>query len=316
MKIDKSKIISSSSDNSFASLMGGDKNIIVDIPIRDLMETENQPFRVIEDERMDELVEGIKTMGVLEPIIVTEENGKYRILAGHRRTYASKLAGKDTVPAIIRTVNLGEQKLIITDTNLSQRKEFLPSELAKAYKTQQEGYQELDAHSVRTTAQIAEKYNVGKRMIQYYLRLNDLIPELLHLVDKGVIKVKAGSYLSVLNEIDQSTLRKFIQDWNIKKLDINYAIPISQRSKAGLEITKQYLDDLFFPEKQDDLKYDSYIVDQSCIVNAYSAIKDVYQSKVLKATMVLKKEQYAKLQAAQDKINKQIEIIQKILESN
>lgn len=318
MKIDKSKISSSSPNNSFASLMGGDENIIVDIPIEDLIPTENQPFLVLDDERMEDLVEDIKINGVLEPIIVTEDNGKFRILAGHRRTHASKRAGKETVPAIIRGKKNGSEELIITNTNLTQRKEFLPSELAKAYKMQLEGYSKLNAHSVRTTAQIAENLNVGKRMIQYYLKLNDLVPGLLDLVDNKTITVKAGAILSDLSEYDQERLYKFVISHGIKKIDEDKALSISHKYHIDKKITEVYLKRLLLSKYQNDqrLRYDSYIVDQSCIANTYSAINDIYQSKILKATMVLKKEQYSKLQAAQDKINKQIEVIQKILESN
>lgn len=316
MKIDKSKLTGASSDNSFASLMGGDKNIVVDFPIKDLDPMEEQPFRVVHNEQMDALIESIKLIGVVEPIVITEEKGKYKILSGHRRTYASKLAGKETVPALIRSVTSGEENAIVPDTNLPVRNEFLPSELAKAYKMQQKGYQELNAHSVRTTAQIAEKNGVSKRMIQYYLKLNDLIPELLATVDKGVINVKAGAVLADLPEDDQENLYDFIRDRGVKKIDETTAVLIIHTFKTGFPLTISYWESLFFPKKQDDLKYDSYIVDQSCIANTYSAINDIYQSKLLKATMVLKKEQYAKLQAAQDKINKQLEVIQKILESN
>lgn len=123
---------------------------------------------------MKTLVEDITLNGVLEPILVTEDNGKYRIFAGHRRTYASRIAGKETVPAVIMNVNSGTEKLIITNTNLTQRESFFPSELAKAYKMQQEGYKELNAHSVRTTSQIAEDNNVSRRTIQYYLKLQNI----------------------------------------------------------------------------------------------------------------------------------------------
>lgn len=190
MKIDANKLSNSAADNSFISLMGG-ANGITEIPISQLTETENQPFYVLDDERMDALVEDIKINGVLEPILVIQENDKYRILAGHRRTYASKLAGKESMPCIIKNVKSGTEKLIITNTNLTQRKDFLPSELARAYQMQLEGYQELDAHPVRTTAQIAEDNNVSKRTVQYYLKLNNLNWMMIELVDKGIITVKA-----------------------------------------------------------------------------------------------------------------------------
>ena len=246
MKIDTNKLVNNTADNAFKSLMGSAVNGITEIPISQLIKTHNQPFKVIEDDEMDALIEDIKLNGVLEPVIVIQENEEYRILAGHRRTYASKLAGKETVPCIIKNVESGTKKLIITNTNLTQRKKFSPSELAKAYKMQLEGYQELNVHSVRTTAQIADDNNVSKRKIQYYLKLNDLIAPLLDLVDKEIITVKAGAQLSKLSVKEQEVLRKYLIGAGIKKLDLNYAVSITEQSKINKTIDMNYLENLFF----------------------------------------------------------------------
>lgn len=314
MKIDANKLSNSAADSSFISLMGGSANGIMEIPINNLVETENQPFNVFDDERMDALVEDIKINGVLEPILVTEENNKYRILAGHRRTHASKLAGKETVPCIIKNVKSGTEKLIITNTNLTQRKEFLPSELARAYQMQLEGYQELDAHPVRTTAQIAEDNSVSKRTVQYYLKLNNLDSSMLDLVDKGIIKVKAGAALSVLSEAEQEIIYTFLIENNIKKLDFEDAVEI----KNGT-ISNEKLSDYFFPKKEaDELRYSTYIVNSSDIDNAlFKARQDIIyldNSKKLKDGIVLKNKDYAKLKNAQKKLEDQLIIIKKIID--
>lgn len=317
MKIDLDKISNNTADNSFLSLMGNTKGI-VELPINDIIETENQPFKVLNDERMKTLVEDITLNGVLEPILVTEENGKYRIFAGHRRTYASRIAGKETVPAVIMNVNSGTEKLIITNTNLTQRESFFPSELAKAYKMQQEGYKELNAHSVRTTSQIAEDNNVSRRTIQYYLKLNDLIDPLLNLVDAEIITVKAGAQLSKLSIKEQELLRKYIIDADIKKLDINYAISIIQQSEKVKSIDIDYLDKLFFPKKKKEPEFDSYIINNQDFDNILFPIRkkiiELDNSPKLKSTIVLKNKNYQKLLKAQRVIEKQLEIINKIIE--
>lgn len=317
MKINLDKISNNAANDSFLSLMGNTKGI-VELPINDIIETENQPFKVLNDERMKTLVEDITLNGVLEPILVTEDNGKYRIFAGHRRTYASRIAGKETVPAVIMNVNSGTEKLIITNTNLTQRESFFPSELAKAYKMQQEGYKELNAHSVRTTSQIAEDNNVSRRTIQYYLKLNDLIEPLLNLVDAEIITVKAGAQLSKLSIKEQELLRKYIIDADIKKLDINYAISIIQQSEKVKSIDIDYLDKLFFPKKKKEPEFDSYIINNQDFDNILFPIRkkiiELDNSPKLKSTIVLKNKNYQKLLKAQRVIEKQLEIINKIIE--
>lgn len=317
MKINLDKISNNAANDSFLSLMGNTKGI-VELPINDIIETENQPFKVLNDERMKTLVEDITLNGVLEPILVTEDNGKYRIFAGHRRTYASRIAGKETIPAVIMNVNSGTEKLIITNTNLTQRESFFPSELAKAYKMQQEGYKELNAHSVRTTSQIAEDNNVSRRTIQYYLKLNDLIDPLLNLVDAEIITVKAGAQLSKLSIKEQELLRKYIIDADIKKLDINYAISIIQQSEKVKSIDIDYLDKLFFPKKKKEPEFDSYIINNQDFDNILFPIRkkiiELDNSPKLKSTIVLKNKNYQKLLKAQRVIEKQLEIINKIIE--
>lgn len=316
MKIDTKKLVNNAADNAFISLMGGTANGIMEIPITQLVETENQPFKVMEDDAMDALIEDIKLNGVLEPIIVKPEGDEYRILAGHRRTHASWIAGRKTIPCIIKNVESGTEKLIITNTNLTQRKQFLPSELARAYKMQLEGYQELDAHPVRTTAQVAEENNVSKRTIQYYLKLNDLIEPLLNLVDEEIITVKAGAQLSRLSVAEQEILRTYLIGAGIKKLDINYAVSITQQSDKVKSIDIDYLEHLFFPTRNKE--YNTYIVNdkniEDTLFRARQKLLILDNSEKLKNGIVLKNKDYKKLKAAQQKIEQQFEIIEKLIE--
>lgn len=201
MKIDTNKLKSNSADATFLSLMGASHSGITEIPIDKLVSSE-QPFKVLDNDEMAELAEDIKNNGVLQPIIVVPEGDKYRILAGHRRTFASKKAGLTTVPAIVKN-DVKSEKNIIVNTNLLGRQSFLPSELAYAYKMQEEGYREMGVHSVRTSSKIAEVNKVSRRTVQYYLRLTELIEPLLKLVDYEVVTVKAGSSLSYLSKDNQ-----------------------------------------------------------------------------------------------------------------
>lgn len=328
MKIDSTKLSNNAADNSFISLMGGG-NGIVDMPLNQLIETENQPFNVFDDERMDALVEDIKINGVLEPILVKQDGNKYRILAGHRRTHASKLAGKETIPCIIKNVKSGTEKLIITNTNLTQRKEFLPSELAKAYQMQLEGYQELDAHQVRTTAQIAEENNVSRRTVQYYMKLNNLTDALLELVDEGIITVKAGAGLSNLSSENQNKICKYIKTHPISKVDIDSVENIkaflrnNPAEGLGNEILVSQLNTVFHQNKKAKSKssepmYDTYIVNyqniEDTMFKARQNIIYLDNSQKLKNSVVLKQKDYQKLQAAQAKIEQQFNLIKQIIE--
>lgn len=325
MKIDSTKLTNNAADNSFIALMGG--NGITEIPINQLIETENQPFNVFDDERMEALVDDIKINGVLEPIIVKQEGDEYRILAGHRRTHASIRAGRTTMPCIIKNVKPGTEKLIITNTNLTQRKEFLPSELAKAYQLQLEGYLELDANSVRTTAQIAEDNNVSKRTVQYYLKLNNLNDALLDLVDKCIITVKAGAGLSDLSSENQSKICKYIKTHPISKVDIDSVENIkaflrnNPAEGKGNEILVSQLNTVFHlnkKEKSSEPMYDTYIVNyqniEDSMFKARQSIIYLDNSQKLKNSVVLKQKDYQKLQAAQAKIEQQFDLIKRIIE--
>ncbi len=314
MKIDINKISNNAADDSFLSLMGSNTKGITELPIENIVDTKNQPFKVLNDERMDILVQDIKINGVLEPIIVKPEGNKYRILAGHRRTYASKLAGKTTIPCIIMNVNPGTEKIIITNTNFSQRNGFSPSELAKGYKMQLEGYKELGVHPVRSTSQIAEDNNVSRRTVQYYLKLNNLNLDLLELVDNGTVTVKAGARLSMLSNDEQNIICKYIINNKIKKVDLDDAEIITNESP----VTNELLQELFFPKKEEEPTYDSYIINKKSIDDILFPIRKTIisldNSPKLDNIIVLKKKNYLKLQKAQKAIEKQLDIINRIIE--
>lgn len=186
---------------------------IVQIPISSLVPWANQSFRPYSAAKMQQLVEDIRTNGVLNPIIVRPMGQQYQILAGHSRTNASREAGLTTVPAIIRDVDDDTATLIMVNTNLNQRDELLPSEKAWAYRLQLEAMkrqgQRTDLTSVQNeqklkgiTARelVASQYGDSAVQIQRYIRLTYLISELLEMVDQGMLPMMSGVSLSYLAE--------------------------------------------------------------------------------------------------------------------
>jgi ParB family chromosome partitioning protein len=148
----------------FADFLGADTpvtNVEKEIPIELLVPWENQPFKLYGEFKLNELAESIRENGLLSPIIVCPiDGGKYRIIAGHNRVEACRIAGITNIPSIVKDVDENRAKLIMADTNLCQRTELLPSERAYAYKAQQEALIALG--SSRSTAEISEKYGEAK----------------------------------------------------------------------------------------------------------------------------------------------------------
>lgn len=314
MKIDSQKLSANAADNSFISLMGGG-NGITELPLDALIETKDQPFKVVDDDEMAELAENIRINGVLQPIIVVPENDKYRILAGHRRAFASKKAGLSTVPAIIKE-NAVSEKDIIVNTNLLGRQSFLPSELAYAYKMQEEANKETGAHSVRTSSKIAEENKVSRRTVQYYLRLTYLTKRLLWLVDKEIITVKAGAALSYLSNKNQELLYVFIVNNDVKKINEKRANEILDIQNKQNSLDSTALNNLFFPNK-DELKYSSYIVNSNDLEKTLFSVRQkvllLDNSQKLRQGVVLEKKKYKKLIDAQELIEKQLDIINELI---
>ena len=193
------------------------KNTKKNISIEKLHPFENHPYKVQDNEEMDALAESIKTHGVVSPIIVRPlENttDEYEIISGHRRVIASRKAGITEVPALIVSLDRDAAAIVLVDSNL-HREHILPSEKAFAYKLKAEalahkGYR-TDLTSVQVaprlaTEQIAEDAGTSKDTIKRYIRLTNLIPEILQYVDDGRISFTPAVELSYLNEQEQSDL--------------------------------------------------------------------------------------------------------------
>lgn len=190
--------------NSFADIVGGDDTVITDVPIRDLHTFKGHPFRVLDDEKMDETVESIREYGVLIPGIVRpRQGGGFEIIAGHRRKRACEIIGLETMPVVIRNYTDDEAVVAMVDSNI-QREDILPSEKARAYRLKFEAVKHQGKEGGRSYDQIGEAAGDSAKTVQRYIALSNLSDELLERVDSKQIPIRAGIELSFLPEIEQA----------------------------------------------------------------------------------------------------------------
>ena len=194
------------------------------IPIGELFPFKNHPFKVLDDESMQRTVESVEQYGVLSPLIARPRpEGGYEIISGHRRQHAAQLAGLETLPVIVRNMDDDAAVLLMVDSNL-QRESILPSERAFAYKMKLEALKNQGARSDLTCGQIGHKLNGAKardivadesgdnaRNVQRFIRLTNLVPELLDMVDEKKIAFNPAVELSYLDECQQ---RDFLEAMN------------------------------------------------------------------------------------------------------
>ena len=195
------------------------------IPIGELFPFKNHPFKVLDDESMQRTVESVEQYGVLSPLIARPRpEGGYEIISGHRRQHAAQLAGLETLPVIVRNMDDDAAVLLMVDSNL-QRENILPSERAFAYKMKLEALKNQGAKSDLTCGQIGHKSNGAKardivadesgdnaRNVQRFIRLTNLIPELLDMVDEKKIAFNPAVELSYLDESQQRDFLEAIED--------------------------------------------------------------------------------------------------------
>jgi len=186
------------------------------IPVEYLRPFENHPYKVIDNEEMQNLIDSINERGILTPLTVRKISGtEYEIISGHRRFYAAKKLGFEMIPAFIYELTYEEAVIAMVDANL-QREHVLPSEKAHAYKMKMDAMKKTAGRppknscqvgtNSRTDEEIAEKATDSARQIQRYIRLTNLIPELLNLVDEGKVALTPAVELSYLNEVEQADL--------------------------------------------------------------------------------------------------------------
>ena len=189
---------------------------VQEIPLSELHPFEGHPFRVVDDEDMMKTVESVRDFGVLTPAIVRPDpDGGYEIISGHRRHRASELAGKETMPVIVRDMDDDAAIILMVDANL-QRETILPSERAFAYKLKldamrhqagrpsEKNYSQVGNNFGKTSSEeMAEELGTSKNQIFRYIRLTELIPEILDMVDNGQIKFNPAVELSYLAREEQ-----------------------------------------------------------------------------------------------------------------
>ena len=193
------------------------------IPIGELFPFKNHPFKVLDDESMQRTVESVEQYGVLSPLIARPRSeGGYEIISGHRRQHAAQLAGLDALPVIVRQMDDDAAVLLMVDSNL-QRENILPSERAFAYKMKLEAIKNQGARSDLTSGQIVQKSKLsiervaedageGYKTVQRFIRLTNLIPELLDMVDEKKIAFNPAVELSYLDESQQRDFLEAMED--------------------------------------------------------------------------------------------------------
>ncbi len=230
----------------------------VNIPLEKIRPFEGHPYKVIDNEEMNTLIESIQEQGILSPLIVrplenTED--EYELISGHRRLRAAQKAGAKNVPVFIYAVSRDEAAIMLVDSNL-HREHILPSEKAFAYKLKAEALnhqgKRTDLTSVQlapklATEQIAENEGISKDMVKRYIRLTYLIPELLDLVDEGRIALTPAVELSYLTEEQQYSLLGTVEVED-RTPSLSQAVRFKKLSQAG-QLTDELIDSIMQEEK-------------------------------------------------------------------
>ncbi len=291
MKKERSNIQLSSYDDIFGgndyestkSEASGDS--VVEIPLSDLHPFKDHPFKVRDDEEMAKTVESVKEYGVLQPAIVrADESGGYELISGHRRYRASELAGKEALPCIVKELDDDAATILMVDSNL-QREEILPSERAFAFKMKLEAIRHQGKKQELTSTQVVEKLSadkvgeeigISRESVRRYIRLTNLLPEFLEMVDNKVIGFNPAVEISFLNEAQQNDLLAAIaysqaipslsQAQRIKKLALNGEITqegmniiLSEEKKSELDrvtlkndVLKKYFPKSYTPKQMEE----------------------------------------------------------------
>lgn len=230
----------------------------VNIPVSKLRPFEGHPFKVKDDEEMNTLIESVQTQGILSPLIVRpiENTEEYEVISGHRRLHAAVKAGIEEVPALIYALDRDSAAIAVVDSNL-HREHILPSEKAFAYKLKMEALNHQGKRTdltscqvgtkLRTDEMMAENSNDSARQIQRYIRLTNLIPELLAFMDKGKMALSVGVELSYLDDQSQYDV---LEQCEINDCTPSYsqAFRMHKAAREGL-LTKACIEGIMCEEK-------------------------------------------------------------------
>lgn len=256
---------------TFLSLCNG-KDILniekaIPIPLEKLFDFPNHPFQVNDDKEMENMVETVKTGGIIMPLVVRQrDDGNYEIISGHRRKRASQLANLKEVPCIIRDLTDDEATIIMVDSNM-QRTKILPSEKAFAYKMKLEAERhqgkrtDLDntettsdqlGRKLETTGKIGQEYGDSQTQVKRYIRLTELIPELLKLVDEERIAFSPAVDLSYLTEDEQYVILN-IYDYDEKTPNVSQAKHLKMLSQEG-KLTADKIEEIMGEQKPNQVE--------------------------------------------------------------
>ena len=230
---------------------------IRDIPISEIDEFPDHPFKVLMDEDMEQLVESIKRNGVMTPATVRlKEDGRYELISGHRRKKACELAGLETLKCEVKELTRDEAIIVMVESNL-QRSVILPSEKAFAYKMRLEAMKRQGERSdltsspmgtkLRSDAALAEKVGESRNQIQRYIRLTELVPEILQMVDERQIAFRPAVEISYLTEEQQYTLLEAME-YNDATPSLAQAIKMKKYNQYG-KLTSEVIQSIMEEEK-------------------------------------------------------------------
>lgn len=211
--------------NSLDSLFGTDTESVINVNLKDLHTFKDHPFKVLDDEKMQDLVDSIKERGVLVPATVRAlPSGGYELISGHRRKHACKLAGLDTMPVIVRNLDDDDATVIMVDSNI-QREELFPSERAFAFKMKLDAIKRQTGRPLKNGAQfehnkksveiVADEVGESRANVQRFIRLTSLNIALLDLVDEKKMPLNVGVELSFLPEKGQKIIVATINDLGV-----------------------------------------------------------------------------------------------------
>ena len=220
------------------------------LPIQKLRPFEGHPFKVTDNEEMDQLVWSVLTQGLLTPLVVRPlPNGEYEVVSGHRRLHACKKAGIETVPALITDMDRDTAAIALVDSNL-HREKILPSEKAFAYKMKLEAMNRQGQRTDLTSAQVGRKLETAeiigeqsgesRNQVRRYIRLTNLIPSILQMVDEGKIALTPAVELSYLTETEQADLLE-----TMESEDCTPSLSQAQQLKALSQRGELTMDDIF-----------------------------------------------------------------------
>ena len=243
---------------------------IHNIPLTEIDDFPDHPYQVRMDEDMDQLVESIKKQGVITPVTLrVKDNGRYEMVSGHRRKKACELAGLETVKAEIKELTRDEAIVLMVESNL-QRSTILPSEKANAYKMRLEAMKRQGERNdltssplgtkLRSDAQLAQEVGDSRNQIQRYIRLTELVPGLMNLVDEGKIAMRPAVELSYLPQKEQEDLLECIS-YQDATPSLAQAIKMREFSKEG-KLSAEVIESIMQEQKPNQREKISFRADR------------------------------------------------------